>query len=156
MTDGLVEECLLKRLTPEQARDVWPLISDQLVESLPERNRDENSGYNMLYSILTDRADLWIYWKDANKPEPRPAGAVVTAFVYDQVFKQVSIGIYCLVSFETVGVTDMRKALDTLIRYAKNKNVGGPISFVSNRKIRILLQRMGFEPMYEAYNLRES
>ncbi len=130
---------MMIRATPEQIAEGWDLVRPIIAKALPPTVAiDAESMTNVLYSLLEEESQLWIYYE--NNDRTNALGVVVTVIINEPVSKARYLLVYTTTAIAPTTKEDYEKGLDTLRSFAEANDCAQVIAYVENdARVRQLL-----------------
>lgn len=137
---------MLTKLLPEQISTFWPILKYAVEESLPPIVGEHPDKMNrVLSSMLIGDLEVWAsYKKESNKFE----AIIVTQFLYDEPSHTKNLLIYCLYSYDKIGLDSWIEGKLALVKYAKSKGCSAIIAYSANPFIVEVSKKQGADTSY--------
>ena len=122
---------MLVALLPEQISNMWPLLKGHIEDSLPPTaDYGQYDTNNILYSLLTGNAQLWLFQNDKLESQ----GFVVTTIMSD-ISGVKTLLIYNMIVIDKEAKVDWLKEFATLRLFANSKGCSKLGSYIRNQKM---------------------
>lgn len=133
------------RLTPEQISKSWDILRPPLAKSLPKSlGIDPMAMANILYSLLEEDAQLWVYYKNTEAIESgEPLAICMTAMVLEPIAKIKYLLVYALTAVGNLSKNDYENGLDTLRSFAAGNRCSQILAYAESDAVVRQLSTMG-------------
>lgn len=125
---------MLLRLTPEQIAKSWHIARPLLAKALPASlGIEPKAMVNVLYSLLEERGQLWIYYKDQDGVDKGEAQALVmTAVIHEPISKVKYLLIYTLTAIVSMSRENYEDGIESLRTFADKMNCSHMLTYVDS------------------------
>lgn len=131
-------------LTGGEIGERWPIIKSALkLSAMPLADTNEKKLKNILKALLTGRAGCLM---TGNMRRPRTV--VITTIVIEEISETKSMLIYCAHGFQKESAKQYEEILVGLREYANRIGCENIISYISDDKLKEVLQEYGAECNY--------
>ena len=119
------------RLTPEQISKGWDVIRGPLTTALPSSlGINAMAMANVLYSLLEERGQLWVYYKDIESGEP--LAIAMTAIINEPISRSRYLLLYAMTAVGSLAKEDYEDGIDTLRDFAVRNKCSQILTYVEN------------------------
>ncbi len=131
---------MLVRMTPEQVLQGWPTVRKQIAKALPPQLVISGEAMsNVLYSILMERSQIWVYFREDNLN--KPLSMVLTAINIDEIVSTRSLILYAMVALENLVDEDYRTGLNTLHKFAESVKCEHIVAYCDDENAALFIRR---------------
>jgi hypothetical protein len=138
---------MILRLSPEQIVEYWEVIRPNILESLiPIVDRNEETVFRVLQSLLTESLQLWAGIEDREgKVEERVYAIMTTSISIDSISQTRSLLINSLFALKHVPLSDWEKGIRLLDEYKEKNRCTKLVAYTDIPEIVALASRLGFK-----------
>jgi len=135
---------MLVRVFPEQIGDAWDTLRRAVVPSLPRADQvDAVQIANVLFSLMSEKAQLWVYYRTGEDLKRLPIMVLVTTIQRDEVARTANLLIYTAVSLATPTQEEWDDGLETLYSFADSLGLLDVVAYASDEATRLFMSRGG-------------
>lgn len=132
---------MLIHMMPEQVSNQWSFFAPTIGSSLPPTVEHNQEGMtNILYSVLKEDLDVWIYTED-----DQAMFVLTTCVRQDPITKQKDLLIYSLTGIREMNEKGWNDAYKTLSKFARSRDCKGIIAYTADPKISNYIKSRGGE-----------
>lgn len=131
---------MLIQILPERIGDAWDVLRPVIAPALPKESQINTEDVaNVLFSLLMERAQLWVYYREGEQEKPR--AVIVTTLTKDEVLRRASLLVYTAVALDNLTKEDYDSATEALYSYAEGLGMDSVVAHTSDEAARLWLQR---------------
>lgn len=132
---------MLIHVQPEKVSEYWDFFSRAIMESVPPilQAQDELVNSQMLYSVLMENLNVWVYENE----EQKMTFVTTTCFITDPVLQRRMMLIYSMTAVRKVEMTHWKESLTTLKKFADAHNASDIIAYSDNENIIKTIKKFG-------------
>lgn len=139
---------MLTKLMPDQISKFWNVIKYAIEDSLPPTVGESPDKMNkILAALLIGKAQCWASYVKGGE-ENKFEGLVITKILYDDVSDTRNFLIYCLYGYEIVSKSSWVSGLETLVKFAIDRDCSQIIGYSDVPMIIDLVNKLGGSTKY--------